>query len=442
MLLQQRDEAEHHAVGAGFCHSFFIDETGSLFSCGMESCCHSGRLGRGDMFLGIDLPREIPMQPCYQILPPVAMPFEQGVRMRGVSTGQEHSVAVSEDGLVFLSGSRANPASTLLSNREARRVPTVVEQLRACRMRMVAAGASHSVALSEDGVLFSWGDASAVHGEWRYAEPDSPVLGDCEVYGRGLGREVAPGADRVPQPVTALAGVRIATEAAGDFFTLAVSEAGAVYSFGKGGHGRLGHGDRLNVRLPKQIQSLRGVCVLTVAAGGAHALALTRSGVVYSWGLGDSGQLGHGLPCKSKHAPAIVEALRGVRVDRIAAGDAHSCASSSAGGLYTWGYGEQYQLGHRSWRDESTPRLVEAAWGQSALGLWAGPDHMLVLDGEGNLLGFGRGLAAGIPLDQRIKHEDWDWEVDGYYDQALDESESHFQMVPAQLGGDLRVKLS
>jgi alpha-tubulin suppressor-like RCC1 family protein len=58
-------------------------------------------------------------------------------------------------------GSKSDPASMLLSDQELRRVPTVVEQLRGTRMRMVAAGAAHSVALSEDGAVFTWGDANA-----------------------------------------------------------------------------------------------------------------------------------------------------------------------------------------------------------------------------------------------------------------------------------------
>jgi alpha-tubulin suppressor-like RCC1 family protein len=83
------------------------------------------------------------------------MPSEPGERFRGVSTGHQHSMAVSEGGLVYLSGSKSNAASMLLSDWEPRRVPTVVEPLRGTRIRMVAAGAAHSVALSEDGFVFT-----------------------------------------------------------------------------------------------------------------------------------------------------------------------------------------------------------------------------------------------------------------------------------------------
>jgi alpha-tubulin suppressor-like RCC1 family protein len=80
---------------------------------------------------------------------------EPSVRFRGVSAGHQHCVAVSEEGLVYLWGSKSNPASMLLSDREPRRVPTVVEPLRGTRIRMVAAGAAHSVALSDYGFVLT-----------------------------------------------------------------------------------------------------------------------------------------------------------------------------------------------------------------------------------------------------------------------------------------------
>jgi alpha-tubulin suppressor-like RCC1 family protein len=288
ILQKQRGKAEHHAIGAGSHHSFFICENGALLVCGRESARDSGTLGLGDLFGGFefggsdeDSDGSMPQVDMMgQVNEPRPTPALHGVRIKGVCAGHKHSLAVSEEGLVYLWGSKSNRASTLLSDAEPRRVPTVVEQLRGTRMRMVAAGAAHSVALSEDGVVFTWGDANAT----RSINDKAPRFGFCELHCPGLGRRVEEGADRVPQPVTALAGVRIATVAAGESFTLAVSEAGAVFSFGKGRSGRLGHGDKVDVECPKQIEALRGVCVLTVAAGKAHALALTRTGAVYSWG--------------------------------------------------------------------------------------------------------------------------------------------------------------
>jgi alpha-tubulin suppressor-like RCC1 family protein len=65
-----------------------------------------------------------------------------------------------------------------------------------------------------------------------------------------------------------------------------VTEAGAVDSFGIA-DGRVGQGigrPDEGVFLPTCIEALDGIDVATVAAGDLHALALTRDGRVYSWG--------------------------------------------------------------------------------------------------------------------------------------------------------------
>lgn len=45
---------------------------------------------------------------------------------------------------------------------------------------------------------------------------------------------------------------------------------------------------------PRVIESLRGVEVVDVAAGGAHSACITASGELYTWGKGRYGRLGHG----------------------------------------------------------------------------------------------------------------------------------------------------
>ena len=59
-------------------------------------------------------------------------------------------------------------------------------------------------------------------------------------------------------------------------------------------HSRLGHGDQQNQLLPKKIEALAGQRVIAVSAGGRHSLALTADGAVWSWGGGREGRLGHG----------------------------------------------------------------------------------------------------------------------------------------------------
>uniref|UniRef100_A0A8D0EWK4 Uncharacterized protein n=1 Tax=Strix occidentalis caurina TaxID=311401 RepID=A0A8D0EWK4_STROC len=87
-----------------------------------------------------------------------------------------------------------------------------------------------------------------------------------------------------------------------------------------------------------------------VNSGGKHCLALSSEGEVYSWGEAEDGKLGHGnrrqqyiFPCDR---PRVIESLRGIEVVDIAAGGAHSACITAAGDLFTWGKGRYGRLGH------------------------------------------------------------------------------------------------
>jgi alpha-tubulin suppressor-like RCC1 family protein len=109
--------------------------------------------------------------------------------------------------------------------------------------------------------------------------------------------------------IEALRGERVAAVLAGDFHSLVLTEAGAVLSFGVGAHGRLGHGDEEQQRMPKVIEALRSERVAAVAAGRHHSLVLTEAGAVLSFDYGRNGRLGHGD--EEDHTPKVIEALRG-----------------------------------------------------------------------------------------------------------------------------------
>lgn len=77
---------------------------------------------------------------------------------------------------------------------------------------------------------------------------------------------------------------------------------GELYTWGSTASGRCGHGNlgslcksrAMSASLPKRVDALRNVNIVQVSAGDSHTLALSESGRVFSWGIGSSGQLGHG----------------------------------------------------------------------------------------------------------------------------------------------------
>eukprot|EP00966_Prymnesium_polylepis_P214068 4958142-Prymnesium_polylepis.1 len=88
--------------------------------------------------------------------------------------------------------------------------------------------------------------------------------------------------------IEALAGVKVRAVAAGHCHSLVLSEDGVVYSFGDGAHGRLGHGDVDLQSTPKAVEALRGVKVSSIAVGRSTSLEVAADGVAYGWGYGEA----------------------------------------------------------------------------------------------------------------------------------------------------------
>jgi alpha-tubulin suppressor-like RCC1 family protein len=320
--------------------------------------------------------------------------------MRAVVCNDGCKLAVSEAGQLFAWGRQLQPPlpGSIAGRKWQAPVPTIMEKLRNHRVCQVAAGRSHCAAVTEDGALFTWQTK-------RESSFNIDAVPSTPVSALGYGGYVAEFG--VPHRVFPLEGVRIASVAVGFKFTLAVTEAGAVYSFGEG-DGRHGHGkgDReVGVFLPKRIEALDGIHVATVAAGDLHALALTRCGRVYTWramdrhsiahavlGPGDDSSDGEEEDEEEYAIPHLKTALLSERVRAIAAGPLMSCAVTEAGALYIWCASSYRNVG-----DRGEPRIVQHGLsGIRLVGVSAGAKHGLALASDGSGYAFGVGMGLGL----------------------------------------------
>ena len=82
----------------------------------------------------------------------------------------------------------------------------------------------------------------------------------------------------VPQAVSCYAKKRIAAVSAGQVHCALITTRGALYTWGYGGSGRLGHGDEEDRHRPARVRALRKHRVSCVAAGTHHTLVCTKKG--------------------------------------------------------------------------------------------------------------------------------------------------------------------
>lgn len=144
---------------------------------------------------------------------------------------------------------------------------------------------------------------------------------------------------------------------AGNGFSVVVTEEGVVYSWGSGEFGRLGYCDTRRQTHPRQISDLRPNKILKVALGSYHACAISDQGAVFTWGRGNSGQLGRGN-VMNEDSVRQVSALQDEKIIDVACGEAHTCVLTESGEVYTWGAGQAGQLGHGDYLRQSLPIKV------------------------------------------------------------------------------------
>ncbi|KAE8673942.1 Ultraviolet-B receptor UVR8 [Hibiscus syriacus] len=208
-------------------------------------------------------------------------------------------------------------------------VPQKIQAFQGISIKMVAAGAEHTAAVSEDGALYGWG--------WgRYGNLG---LGDRN--------------DRlVPQKVSTLSGEKMNMVACGWRHTISVSDAGELYTFGWSKYGQLGHGNFEDHLVPHKVEALADSFIKQISGGWRHTMALTSGGKLYGWGWNKFGQVGVGD--NTDHCSPVQ------KVVQVSCGWRHTLAITEEQNVFSWGRGTNGQLGHGESVDRNLPKIIEA----------------------------------------------------------------------------------
>ncbi|XP_026166477.1 probable E3 ubiquitin-protein ligase HERC3 isoform X2 [Mastacembelus armatus] len=194
-----------------------------------------------------------------------------------------------------------------------------------------------------------------------------------------------------PRTPKALCNIAVSQVACGSQHSVALTKDGQVYTWGQGSRGQLGLGEGIFTdSSPQQLRALSAMPLVQIAAGGEQSFALSVSGGVFSWGRNDCGQLGLG-DTTDRNTPTHVDYLNMKKTIHVSCGKDHTTILTKDGVVFTFGSGQYGQLGHNSFRDELRPRIVAELWGAKVTKIACGRYHTLVLTDSNRVYSFGHG---------------------------------------------------
>jgi alpha-tubulin suppressor-like RCC1 family protein len=295
---------------------------------------------------------------------PVLVNIPGGVTVTAIAAGGSHGLALTSTGAVYAWG--MNTSGQLGDNTTTNQTsPVQVKGVGGtgtlANIKAIAAGGSHSLALSNTGTVYAWG--SNTYGQ----------LGDNTTTNR-----------LVPVQVKGVGGsgtlTSITAISAGTSHSLAANGSGAAYAWGLNSSSQLGDTTTTQQNAPVRVRAVSGTGNLTgiksVAAGETHSLAVTTTGLMYAWGYNSKGELGDGTTTSTVR-PVKVSLPVGVTVSAADAGTELSVALTSSGQALAWGWNNSGQLGDSSTTNRTAPVTVSLPAGTTATAVAAGRAHSL-----------------------------------------------------------------
>ncbi|VEN73241.1 hypothetical protein EPICR_140002 [Candidatus Desulfarcum epimagneticum] len=238
-----------------------------------------------------------------------------------------------------------------------------------------AAGELHGAALTEDGLVYSWGYNH--HGELGIGDNKQGYY--------------------YPQKVDIDKATDI-TACQHNIFI--IKEDGTLWGTGYNLNGELGQGDTRHRNTFIQVPGLERI--VAIAGGGHHIMALDAHGRVWAWGDNHRSQLGNNTTTDQKSPVRVVSPAGSVGdfledIVAISAGNWHSMAVKEDGTVWCWGENNNGRLGYAVSGDVNQKRPGQVRYGDESaflLGIrraFAGYHTSFALDEDGTLWSWGAG---------------------------------------------------
>ena len=249
----------------------------------------------------------------------------------------------------------------------------------------ITAGSIHTVVATKSGAVLSWGGGVAL----GYAVDSGGLFSQS-----------------IPRAVSGLSNTRVVLVSSADEHVAAVTSNGEVWTWGSNEYGQLGHGTKESAIKPKRVEALDRITEKAdeVIAADFCTFIVTKKGDLFTCGCGKNGVLGF-TNTQDKLVPERVN-LSAHKVHFVTMCDSHAVAVTKTGLVFTWGQGRDGVLGHGDIEDSFLPKSVDALARKRIVKVAVGPGFTMALAESGALFSWGEScyvLGDGGPLPTRVK---------------------------------------
>jgi E3 ubiquitin-protein ligase HERC2 len=192
--------------------------------------------------------------------------------------------------------------------------------------------------------------------------------------------------------ITNLENVKIKQVSCGYNHTACLTDAGEVFTWGYGKDGQLGHGSIDSQKFPAKVDYFikNNIKVVDIKSGDYFVLALSEDGKIYSWGKNNFGQLGLGQKTNEYKVLTPTEInMNSLRVNKIFCCEDNAGCIVDNGETYLWGYGLDGRLANTNKINISIPSKVQGFNNIKKIAL--GGHHTAIVTNDGDLYMCGNG---------------------------------------------------